>query len=93
MRAAPVAVPVAEAMLLAAPVPVSVRFRVSLLFRPVGWNKYWGSLFSTLESIEAMLVPATIGPTIRAIAITSRTKYKIAYRQTRLLRSFDCFIE
>jgi len=74
-----------------APVPVSVLLRVSLLFWPIGWNSSWGILLIKL-SVKTFL-PATIGPTIRARKRTSKMKYKIPYLQTRLFRSFDCFIE
>lgn len=50
-------------------------------------------LVRKLEVLLRIIDPATIGPTIRARATISMTKYKTAYRQTRLFLSFDCFIE
>jgi hypothetical protein len=94
--AAPVAV--VEAVVEApptSPVPVAFVPVVSLLFKPVGWKRYMildGS-FVKLVVFLRIMDPATIGPTSRARAMISMTKYKTAYRQTRLFLSFDCFIE
>ena len=62
----------AAAPLLSAPVPVSVKFLVSLLFWLIGWKSCIGILFSRLG--VRIFEPATIGPTRRATKRISNAK-------------------
>lgn len=77
---------VAAAASVPAAVPVSDEM-VSLRFKPVGWASCSGSVK------PVMYLPATNGPTMSAMKMTSITKKRMAKRITRLFLSFDCFKE
>ena len=87
----PVAVAEAKAAPDTAPVPVSVKLYVSLLFWPIGWKRNKG-IFDSRDALS-ICEEATMGPMRRAKKRTSKAKYSVAYRQTRLFLSFDCFME